>query len=55
MNTYSFEITETLQRIVNIEAADEKEAFELINSMYKKEKIVLDSGDFNDFEINLVN
>lgn len=54
MKTYKFEITETLQRIINIEAVDEKEAYEIINNMYSKEDIVLDSSDFVDSVINLV-
>lgn len=54
MNTYTFEITETLQRLVKIEATDEKEAYEIINDMYKKEEVVLDSDDFIDSVINLV-
>lgn len=54
MNTYKFEITETLQRIVNIEAESEKEAHEIISSMYRKEEIVLDSDDFIESVINLV-
>ncbi|WP_326910122.1 DpnD/PcfM family protein [Sedimentibacter sp. MB31-C6] len=53
MNTYKFEIIETLQKTVDIEATDEKEAYEIISNMYKEEKIVLDSDCFIDFEINL--
>ena len=49
MNTYKFEITETLQRMVNIEAANEKEAYEKISNMYKCEDIVLSPDDFIDF------
>lgn len=54
MNTYKFEITETLQRVVSINAADEKEAYEIISSLYKEEEIVLDSNDFIDSKINMV-
>jgi hypothetical protein len=54
MNEYKFEITETLQRIVKIEANNEKEAYEIINSMYKKEEFVLDSSDFIDSEIIII-
>lgn len=54
MNTYKVEITETLQRIVNIEAESENEAHEIISNMYKKEDIVLDSDDLIESLINLV-
>ena len=37
MNTYIFEITETLQRTVAIEADDENEAYEIIRRKYKEE------------------
>lgn len=53
MNTYIFEITETLQRMVNIEATNEKEAYEIISNMYKCEDIVLNPDDFIDFVINI--
>lgn len=53
MNTYIFEITETLQRTVAIEADDDKEAYEIIRRKYKEEDIVLDSSDFVESEIRI--
>ena len=53
MNTYKFEITETLQRMVKIEAENEKEAYEIISNMYKDEEIVLSPDDFIDSAINI--
>lgn len=52
LSKYRFEMTETLQRIVTIEATDEKEAYEIISNWYKNEEIILNSEYFNDFEIN---
>ena len=54
LSKYRFEMTETLQRIVTIEATDEKEAYEIISNWYKNEEIILNSEYFNDFEINTV-
>ncbi len=54
MNTYKFEITEILQRTVCIAATDEKEAYEIIKRKYKEEDIVLDSSDFIESEIKII-
>ena len=54
MNKYSVEITETLQRTVEIEAENATEAYKKVNAMYRDEDIVLDSGDFIDFDIDVV-
>ena len=47
------EITETLQRQVEVEASDEKEALNKVMDMYNEEEIVLDYVDFvgNDFQV----
>lgn len=54
MSTYKFEITKTLFRTLCIEAADEKEAYEIISRKYKEEEIALDSDDFIGSEINII-
>lgn len=54
MNTYKFEITETLQKIVSIEAFDETEAYKIISNKYRKQEIILDSDDFVEREINIL-
>ena len=54
LNTYKFEITEILQRTVCIAATDEKEAYEIIKRKYKEEDIVLDSSDFIESEIKII-
>ena len=47
------EITETLQRQVEIEADNEQEALQKAKELYRDEEIVLDWTDFveNDFQI----
>ena len=50
---YKIEITETLQRVVTIEAADEKEALAITKKLYRDEEIVLDSSDYIDTEIDV--
>ena len=47
------EVTETLQRQVEIEADNEQEALQKVKELYRDEEIVLDWQDFvgNDFQI----
>ncbi len=47
------EITEILQRIVEIEAKNDSEAIERANELYSKGQIVLDAEDHIGTEINL--
>lgn len=47
------EITEILQRIVEIEAKNDSEAIERANELYSKGQIVLDANDHIDTEISL--
>ena len=54
MITYKFEITETLQRIIDIKAENEIDAFKIASNMYKSGEIVLNSEDFIDKKINLL-
>jgi len=46
LKTFQVEITETLQKIVLIEAEDESEAFRKASNMYECCEIVLDADDF---------
>lgn len=50
---FTVEVTETLQRQVEVEASDEKEALNKVMDMYADEEIVLDYVDFvgNDFQV----
>lgn len=51
---FNFEITEILQRIVEIEAEDVEIAIELIEQKYKSDKIVLDWNDFIETNIDIL-
>ena len=53
MKTYAVEITETLQRIVYIDAKSAEEAERNVEERYHNEKIVLDSSDYQDTEIEV--
>ena len=51
---YKVEIKETLARIIDVEAADEKGAIRKVREQYKNQEIVLDSSDYIDTEINFI-
>lgn len=51
MKIHKIEITETLQRIVEVEAETVEEALSKVESKYADGKIVLDDTHFVDFEI----
>lgn len=54
MKTYAVVIRETLQRIVYVDAYTAEEAERDVEERYHNEKIVLDSGDYQDTEIEVV-
>lgn len=49
---FRVEIKETLSRIIDIEAENEEEAIRKARDKYNNQKIILDSGDYIDVEIN---
>ncbi|VJD16410.1 DpnD protein [Streptococcus pneumoniae] len=49
MKKYTVEITETLPRLVSIEAEDKYEAERLVREKYKNGEIVLDADDFQGY------
>jgi protein dpnD len=53
MKKYTIEITETLTRLVSIEAEDKYEAERIVREKYKSGEIVLDADDFVDYEIHI--
>lgn len=54
--TYKIEVTETLSKIVEIEAKSEEEAKEIAQNMYNEQDIILDSGDFdNEVTFEIIN
>lgn len=51
---YIIEITETLQKQIEVEAQNESEAINLIKEKYKNEEIILSEEDFIDSEIDII-
>ena len=51
MNTYKIQITETLSRVIEIQASDLEEALHTVEDDYKREAIVLDADDCVEYEI----
>lgn len=50
---FKIEIKETLSRIIDIEADNEEDAIRKAREQYKNQKIVLDSSDYINTEINI--
>ncbi len=55
MNKFKIEITETLQKTIELEAESLEEALYKAECLYKEEKIILDSSDFVDVNISKKN
>ena len=53
MKTYRVVVTETLQRIVYIDAKSAEEAKRNVEERYHNEEIILDWGDYQDTEIEV--
>ena len=51
---YKVEITETLQRILEVEAKEEAEAYQIVKDMYRNEEIVLSADDYIDIKIEVL-
>ena len=54
MPKYKVEITEYLQRTIEVDAKDKKEAYSKVKQMYDNEEIVLSADDFTDKEIKVL-
>ena len=54
MKTYAVVVTETLQRTITINANNKEEALDKVQEMYDTEEIVLDSSDYQDTKIEVV-
>jgi len=52
LNTYKIEITETLQKQIEVEAESAEEAVLCVEAMYNNEDVVLDSSNIIDTEIH---
>lgn len=51
MKNFSVKITETLERIVTVEAENELDAVDKITRLYNESKIVLDADNFTGVDI----
>ncbi|MPM23934.1 hypothetical protein SDC9_70411 [bioreactor metagenome] len=51
---YTVEITETLQRRIEIKAVSAEEALLIAKDMYQREEIILDADDCVDSKIEIV-
>lgn len=54
MNKYIVEITETLQKTVEVEADDKEDAMHKVIKMYKNSEVILDDNDFVDLDFKNV-
>jgi hypothetical protein len=54
MEKYKVEIEETLNRVVEVDAENEDEAYMKVKEMYKNCEIVLMAEDFVDVEISVL-
>ncbi len=50
---FKVEITETLQRVVEVEAESKDEAVGIVHDKYRNEEIVLDESDFMGGDITI--
>ena len=55
MNKYKVEITEYLQRVIEVDAESEEDAIALVKEEYRKENIVLDDFDLTGLDIEIYN
>lgn len=55
MDLYTVEVTEVLQRQVDVYAKNPLHAWEIVDDLYRKQKIVLDDSDFVIQQIDVLN
>lgn len=51
MKTFKIEISETLSRVIEIEANSVDDAINIVVEKYKSEEIILDESDYIEYEI----
>ena len=54
MKVFKVEITETLQKTVEVKALDEADAIIKVKEMYRREKIVLNETSYIDTEFAII-
>ena len=55
MKKYIVEITETLQKQVEVEANSKEEALRLVKNKYRNEEIILDSENYIETDFDIIN
>ena len=55
MNKYIIEITETLQKQIEIEANSKEDALKLAKNKYRNEEIILDSENYVTTDFDVIN
>ncbi len=51
---YSYEIVETLSKVVSIDASTEDEAYKKLKEMYRNSEVILDADNYVATEIELL-
>lgn len=54
MQTYNVEITETLSRMIEVQAINKDHARDIVERQYQDSEIVLDSNDNVDVQFNII-
>lgn len=54
MNKYNIEITETIQKTIEVEAGNEQEALHIAMKRYKNSEVILTDEDFIDVDFKNV-
>ncbi|WP_228376850.1 DpnD/PcfM family protein [Streptococcus suis] len=54
MKVYEIVFTETLSKVIKIEAKNLEEALQVAHSMYMSEEIILDANDFQEYSYGLL-
>ncbi|HFI0236887.1 TPA: DpnD/PcfM family protein [Streptococcus suis] len=49
MKVYEIVFTETLSKVIKIEAKNREEALQVAHDMYMSEEIILDANDFQEY------
>ncbi|SFG03012.1 DpnD/PcfM family protein [Streptococcus equinus] len=54
MKTFSIEIEEVFQKVVEVEAANKNEALRIVSERYKNEEIILNENDYKGYELRVM-
>lgn len=54
MLKFKIEVTETLQRVIEIEADNQEQAFDIVHARYREEEIILNNDNHCDTEFTVI-